>query len=268
MSVREITARDNREIVRLTIENHIATIRLDDPPSRNSLSRRMMAQLQETLDGIASDADIHVVIIRAEGPVFSSGHNLREVLDMTEDGTLNELFDQCSAMMQSIVNLPQPVIARVDGAVTAAGTQLVASCDLAYASQQSKFATSGINFGLFCTTPGVALGRNVLPKQAMEMLLSGDFIEARRAVEIGLVNAALPGSELDAHIQAMARNIASKSPVVVKMGKEAFYKQLRLPLDEAYDYTSGVMCENMETRDAKEGLTAFFEKRNPDWRGK
>ncbi len=267
MSARDVTNKDNRKIVELAVENHIATVTLNDPPSRNSLSREMMAQLQGTLDNIAADADIHVVIIRAEGPVFSSGHNLKEVLSMTEDGTLAELFDQCSRMMQSIVTLPQPVIARIDGAVTAAGTQLVASCDLAYASEQSKFATSGINFGFFCTTPGVALGRNVAPKHAMEMLLSGDFINANRAMEIGLINAALPAAELDSHILAMAKNIASKSPVVLKMGKAAFYKHLPMALDKAYDYTSGVMCANMATRDAQEGLTAFFEKRDPVWRG-
>ncbi len=267
MSSREVTSKDNRKIVGLVVDDHIATLTLDDPSSRNSLSREMMAQLQKALNDIAADADIHVVIIRAEGPVFSSGHNLREVQGMTGDGTLHELFAQCSILMQSVVNLPQPVIARIDGAVTAAGTQLVASCDLAYASDSSKFATSGINFGFFCTTPGVALGRNVAPKQAMEMLLSGDFIKADRAMEIGLVNAALPAAELDAHIQRMAENIASKSPVVVKMGKAAFYKHLPMPLDKAYDYASGVMCENMETRDAQEGLTAFFEKRDPVWRG-
>jgi len=267
MSAREVTTKDNRKITSLAVENHIATLTLNDPSSRNSLSREMMAQLQETLDDIAADKDIHVVILRAEGPVFSSGHNLREVLAMSDDGTLSDLFDQCSTLMQSVVTLPQPVIARIDGAVTAAGTQLVASCDLAYASEDSKFATSGINFGLFCTTPGVALGRNVQPKQAMEMLLSGDFIDAARATEIGLINAALPADALDSHILAMARTIASKSPVVIKMGKTAFYKQLPMSLEDAYKYTSGVMCENMETRDAKEGLTAFFEKRDPEWRG-
>lgn len=268
MSAREITARDNKDILHLTVDGPIATISLDDPSSRNSLSRAMMTRLQETLDRISGSPDIHVVIIEATGPIFSSGHNLKEVLGGQHDGTLEDLFAQCSAMMQSVVNLPQPVIARVDGAVTAAGTQLVASCDLAYASMDSKFATSGINFGLFCTTPGVALGRNVAAKQAMEMLLSGDFINAARAVEIGLINAALPADELDPHLQAMAANIASKSPVVVKMGKAAFYRQLQMPLDKAYDYTSAVMCENMATEDAQEGLTAFFDKRKPEWRGK
>ncbi|MEX1034870.1 MAG: enoyl-CoA hydratase [Sneathiella sp.] len=268
MSAREITTRDNKDILRLTVDGPIATISLDDPSSRNSLSRAMMTRLQETLDRIAGSPDIHVVIIEATGPIFSSGHNLKEVLGGQHDGTLEDLFAQCSAMMQSVVNLPQPVIARVDGAVTAAGTQLVASCDLAYASMDSKFATSGINFGLFCTTPGVALGRNVAAKQAMEMLLSGDFINAARAVEIGLINAALPADELGPHLQAMAANIASKSPVVVKMGKAAFYRQLQMPLDKAYDYTSAVMCENMATEDAQEGLTAFFDKRKPEWRGK
>jgi enoyl-CoA hydratase/carnithine racemase len=267
MSVQKTTQESPDEIIAVTVTDNVATLRLNDPSTRNALSRAMMTQLQAALDRITGDTSIHVVIIRAEGPVFSSGHNLREVLGMTEDGTLADLFAQCSALMQSIVNLPQPVIAVVDGAVTAAGTQLVASCDLAYASTASKFATSGVNFGFFCTTPGVALSRNVAPKQAMEMLLSGDFIDAARAVEIGLINAALPEGKLDGHVLAMAQNIASKSPVVVKMGKAAFYKQLRLPLDESYDFASGVMCENMQTRDAQEGLTAFFDKRDPEWRG-
>ena len=160
------------------------------------------------------------------------------------------------------------MIARVDGAVTAAGTQLVASCDLAYASYSSKFATSGVNFGLFCSTPMVALSRNVAPKQAMEMLVSGEFIDAARAVEIGLVNAALPQGELDAHLKKMAANIASKSPYVLKLGKAAFYKQLNMPLDEAYKFTSGVMQENIASEDGQEGMHAFKEKRTPVWRGK
>lgn len=258
---------ENCRIVEMTVADHVATLTLNDPASRNSLSREMMTQLQAALAAITAEKNIHVVVLRADGPVFSSGHNLREVLAMAEEETLDELFRQCSQMMQAIVHLPQPVIARIDGAVTAAGTQLVASCDLAYASSASTFATSGINFGLFCTTPGVALGRNVAPKQAMEMLLSGDFIDATRAVEIGLVNAALPAAELDAHIHAMAGNIAAKSPVVVTLGKAAFYKQLPLPLSDAYEVASKVMVENMGTRDAHEGLTAFFEKRAPEWRG-
>ncbi|TNE34273.1 MAG: enoyl-CoA hydratase [Alphaproteobacteria bacterium] len=244
----------------------IATLILDDAGSRNSLSRRMMMELQAALDNIAQNDKIHVVVIRAEGPVFSSGHNLKEVMAMAKDETLDELFTECSRLMQTVVSLPQPVIARVDGAVTAAGTQLVASCDLAYASTTSKFATSGVNFGFFCTTPGVALGRNVSLKQAMEMLLSGDFISAPRAVEIGLLNAALPIEALDDQVEVMAGNIAGKSFDVIRMGKQAFYRQMQLPLDEAYKYASGVMCENMRLEDAREGLTAFFEKRTPDWR--
>ena len=254
-------------IVDLTVEKNIACLTLNDPSSRNSLSREMMSRIDATLADIATDRDVHVVILRAEGPVFSSGHNLREVLAMAEDETLDALFEQCSAMMQRIVTLPQPVIARLDGAVTAAGTQLVASCDLAYASDTSKFATSGINFGLFCSTPGVALSRNVAPKHAMEMLLTGDFIDAARAAEIGLINAALPAHALESHIQSVARTIAAKSSAAIRLGKAGFYRQLPLPLDAAYRTASEVMVENMRTRDAREGLTAFFEKREPRWRG-
>ena len=268
MSGREITSKDNEDIIRLNVADHIATVTLNDPTSRNSLSRAMMGRIQEVLDEIAASRDIHVVIIEATGPVFSSGHNLKEVIAANEDDTIGELLTQCCTMMQGVVNLPQPVIARVDGAVTAAGTQLVASCDLAYASDSSKFATSGVNFGLFCSTPMVALSRNVAPKQAMEMLVSGDFIDAARAVEIGLVNAALPEGELDAHLKKMAATIASKSPYVLKLGKAAFYKQLNMPLDEAYKFTSGVMQENIASEDGQEGMHAFKEKRTPVWRGK
>ncbi|MCC3304791.1 enoyl-CoA hydratase [Sneathiella sp. HT1-7] len=268
MSSREITNKDNEDIIRFNVADHIATITLNDPTSRNSLSRKMMGRMQELLDEIAASTDIHVVIIEATGPVFSSGHNLKEVISAHEDETVGDLLKQCCTMMQGVVTLPQPVIARIDGAVTAAGTQLVASCDLAYASANSKFATSGVNFGLFCSTPMVALSRNVAPKQAMEMLVSGDFIDAGRAMEIGLINAALPEGELDDHLQAMAKNIASKSPLVLKLGKSAFYKQLNMPLEEAYKFTSGVMQENIASEDGQEGMTAFKEKRAPVWRGK
>jgi enoyl-CoA hydratase/carnithine racemase len=267
MSAREATEKDNRSLLEFHISDHIATICLNDPSSRNALSREMMSQLQEKFDGIATNADIHVVIIEATGPVFCSGHNLKEVIGIDRDEIMRALFQQCSTMMQSIVHLPQPVIAKINGVATAAGTQLVASCDLAFATTTSKFATPGVNLGLFCSTPMVALSRNVSPKHAMEMLLSGDFIDADQAERTGLINQAVPEAELEARVLEFARKIASKSPLTVRTGKTAFYQQLPLPLKEAYDFTSRVMSDNMQTRDAREGITAFLEKRDPEWRG-
>ena len=268
MSAKEKTGNNNGDIARVTIREKIATITLDDPASRNSLSRDMMRRIQKILDDIKVSKEVHAVIFEGKGPVFCSGHNLKEIQGEKRDDAMLALFEQCSTMMQSIVHLPQPVIAKVDGIATAAGTQLVASCDLAFASLESKFATPGVNFGLFCSTPAVALSRNASPKHAMEMLLSGQFIDAEHAARIGLINAALPLEELEIRVQEFAARIASKSPLTVRTGKTAFYQQLPLPLAEAYAYTSKVMSDNMKARDAREGIDAFFEKRDPDWQGK
>ncbi len=252
----------------LDIRDKIATLRLNDPASRNALSSEMMANIKDTLTELGTRDDIHVVIIEAAGPVFSSGHNLKEIMGDSRQEVMLALFNQCSEMMQTVVHLPKPVIGKVDGMATAAGCQLVASCDLAFASETSKFATPGVNLGLFCSTPMVALSRNVSPKHAMEMLLGGEFIDADHAARIGLINKAVPADQLDETVQAFATRIASKSSLTVKTGKTAFYQQLPLSLADAYAYTSKVMADNMQTHDAQEGITAFFEKRDPKWQGK
>lgn len=268
MSAREVTNKDDRNIVALAIENHIATITLDDPATRNSLSRDMMARLQKILDEIKTSKEVHVVIIEGKGPVFCSGHNLKEIAAEDREAAMLALFEQCSTLMQSIVHLPQPVIAKVDGVATAAGAQLVASCDLAFATESSQFATPGVNFGLFCSTPMVAISRNVSPKHAMEMLLSGEFIDAAQAARTGLINAAVPAAELTDRVMHFATRIAGKSPLTVRIGKTAFYQQLPMSLADAYAFTSRVMTDNMQTHDAREGIDAFMAKRDPEWQGK
>jgi enoyl-CoA hydratase/carnithine racemase len=213
------------------------------------------------------------VILRGAGDHFCAGHNLKEMTARRADadggsGYFNELFATCSKMMMSIVHLPQPVIAEVQGIATAAGCQLVATCDLAVAAEDARFATSGVNIGLFCSTPMVALSRNVSRKQAMEMLLLGDFVPADRAVEIGLVNRAVPRDQLSEATRAMARTIVGKAPVAIKIGKEAFYRQAEMGLAEAYAYTGAAMAENMMARDTKAGIDAFIAKAPmPEWTG-
>jgi enoyl-CoA hydratase/carnithine racemase len=200
--------------------------------------------------------------------VFSAGHDLKEIRRQPGRAAYAALFERCSALMQSIVRLPRPVIARVQGIATAAGCQLVASCDLAIAADSARFATPGVDIGLFCSTPMVALSRNVGRKPAMAMLLTGEPIDAGSAVAMGLVNQAVPAAGLDQAVAALAQKIKSKSPLTLKLGKEAFYRQLELPLDEAYAFASRVMTENMLARDAEEGIDAFLEKRPPVWCGR
>ena len=248
----------------------ILRLTLNDPASRNSLSEAMMAELQAALDAAALDRGVKVIVLAALGPVFSSGHNLKEITAHRGDqdkgaAYFAALFDRCAALMMSIVRHPRPVIAEVRGLASAAGCQLVASCDLAYAADSATFCTPGVNIGLFCSTPMVALSRNVAPKHAMEMLLSGDVITASEAQRMGLVNAAVPANMLAQTVADLARKIASKSMVTVKTGKETFYRQLDLPLDEAYALTARVMTENLLQRDAKEGIAAFIGKRPPQW---
>jgi len=244
----------------------IATLTLNRPEARNALSRDMMATLRAELDAVAADEAAKVVVIAASGPAFCAGHDLKEIRTLSAAEHL-ELFRQCSDLMTAVVRLPKPVIARVHGTATAAGCQLVASCDLAYAAEGARFATPGVNIGLFCSTPMVALSRNVGRKAAMEMLLSGRPITAAEAAAAGLVNAAVPADALDDTVAEMARTIAGKSPLTLAIGKEAFYRQAELPLDEAYAYASEVMARNMAARDAEEGIDAFLQKRPPRWTG-
>ena len=248
----------------------VAVLTLNRPQARNSLSEALIAALTESLANIASHKSIRVVVLAANGPAFSAGHDMKEMTARRTDADrgrayFKQLMDACAAMMQAIVHLPKPVIAAVQGPASAAGCQLVASCDIAIASSAAKFATPGVNIGLFCSTPMVALSRNVSRKAAMEMLLTGDLISAEEAQRIGLVNRVIaPGTERDEALK-LARQIASKSALTVKIGKEAFYRQLEMNLADAYRYTSEVMVENMLARDAEEGIGAFIEKRTPRW---
>jgi enoyl-CoA hydratase/carnithine racemase len=247
-----------------------AVLTLNRPQTRNSLSEAMLEALGDALTAIAHDASVRAVVLAANGPAFSAGHDLKELNGHRADDDrgrayFKHIMTTCSTMMQQIVTLPQPVIAAVQGIATAAGCQLVASCDLAIASQTAKFATPGVNIGLFCSTPMVALARNVSRKHAMEMLLTGEMISAEHAARIGLVNRVVaPGAEREEALK-IAKTITAKSALTVKIGKEAFYRQLEMPLAEAYRYASEVMVENMLARDAGEGIGAFIEKRVPRW---
>ncbi|MCS6780567.1 MAG: enoyl-CoA hydratase [Geminicoccaceae bacterium] len=248
-------------------EAGVSRLALNRPAARNALSLALMAELSAELDRIREDASVRVVVIEGRGPAFCAGHDLKELRGRNDRAFYEEVFARCSAMMQRIVRLPQPVIARVHGIATAAGCQLVASCDLAIAAETARFATPGVNIGLFCSTPMVALSRNLGRKQAMEMLLLGEAIDAATALRFGLVNRVVPEAALDAEVARIAQTIAAKSPLTLKIGKEAFYHQLEMPLDQAYDYAARVMTENMLARDAAEGIDAFLEKRAPVWCG-
>jgi enoyl-CoA hydratase/carnithine racemase len=248
----------------------IAVLTLNRPRTRNSLSEAMLAELGAALAAIRTDPTVRAVILGANGPVFSAGHDLKELTARRADADggrryTKELMDTCSALMQSILKLPQPVIAAVEGTATAAGCQLVATCDLAVASRSAKFSTPGVHIGLFCSTPMVALTRTVGRKHAMEMLLTGDIVSAEGALRIGLINHVVaPGEAREAALH-LARKIAAKSAGAVKFGKEAFYRQLEMGIADAYRYASEVMVENMMARDAEEGIAAFIEKRDPQW---
>ena len=251
----------------------VAILTLNRPQARNSLSEALLEALGDALTAIAHDDKVRVVVLAANGAAYSAGHDLKELNSRRSNADrgrayFTHIMRLCSTVMQQIVMLPQPVIAAVQATATAAGCQLVASCDLAVASRTAKFATPGVNIGLFCSTPMVALSRNVTRKAAMEMLLTGDMITAEDAAWIGLVNHVVaPGKERDLALK-LARKIASKSALTVKIGKEGFYRQLEMPLAQAYDYVSGVMVENMLARDAEEGISAFIEKRDPKWEGR
>jgi enoyl-CoA hydratase/carnithine racemase len=250
--------------------SEIAVLTLNRPEARNSLSEGLIAALSHALAAIADDRSARVVVLAANGPAFCAGHDLKELTahrSAADRGRehFRQVMDSCSAMMQAIVRLPKPVIAAVGGTATAAGCQLVASCDLAVASTAASFATPGVDIGLFCSTPMVALSRNVAPKHAMEMLLTGEAVSAEEARRIGLVNRVVPAGREREEAMALAREIASKSALTVKIGKEAFYRQLEMNLADAYAYAARTMVENMLARDAEEGIGAFIEKRSPQW---
>ncbi len=248
----------------------VAHLTMNAPERLNALSDEMLEALQTTLDRLADDPDIRVIILAGTGKAFCAGHDLRQMTAMRQasDGgaaAFKDLFERCARVMARIRSMPQPVIAQVHGIATAAGCQLVATCDLAVAAEDTRFGVNGVNIGLFCSTPMVALSRNIPRKQAFEMLTTGDFISANRAQDLGLVNRVVPQSELSATTQALATQIAAKLGVAVKIGKRAFYAQLEMPIDAAYDFTGQVMVENMLHSDTAEGIEAFLEKRNPNW---
>ncbi|SMO50391.1 Enoyl-CoA hydratase/carnithine racemase [Thalassovita litoralis] len=248
----------------------IAHLKLNAPQSLNALSDAMLEALQTEFDRLATDSTIRAVILSGEGKVFCAGHDLKEMTAgrQAEDGGkayFKDLFDRCARMMMSIQKLPQPVIAQVHGIATAAGCQMVASCDMAVAAEGTKFGVNGVNIGLFCSTPMVALSRNIPRKQAFEMLSTGAFIAAEKAETLGLINRVVPHDQLAAATQDLAETVANKLGAAVKIGKEAFYNQIQMPQDQAYAYTGDVMVENMLYRDTAEGIAAFLEKRPPNW---
>lgn len=261
----------NTEIlVKEKTTNGVLRLVMNDLKTRNALSENMMSALMTEIKEASIDSGIKVVVIASNGNVFCSGHDLKEIniaRDDEDHGSdyFEELFKKCSILMQAIVNCPKPIIAEIDGVATAAGCQLVASCDLAIASNESRFATPGVNIGLFCSTPMVALSRNIPKKNAMKMLLTGDMISAKKAKKIGLINTNVDKSYLQEEVAQLASNIASKSTMTVSTGKKAFYVQAEMNLSEAYAYTSNVMKENLMRSDAKEGIAAFLEKRDPNW---
>ncbi|MCE8518245.1 enoyl-CoA hydratase [Ruegeria pomeroyi] len=249
----------------------VAHLTMNAPERLNALSDEMLAALQAEFDALRDDAGIRAVILSGAGKAFCAGHDLKQMTAgrQAEDGGkayFKDLFDRCARMMMTIQSLPQPVIAQAHGIATAAGCQLVATCDMAVAAEGTRFGVNGVNIGLFCSTPMVALSRNIPRKQAFEMLTTGQFIEASRAADLGLVNRVVPAADLEAETRALADTVAGKLGAAVRIGKEAFYRQQLLPLDQAYAYTGEVMVENMLYRDTAEGIAAFIEKRDPDWR--
>lgn len=257
---------ESTSVVLRADHNGIATITLNRPAQFNALSNEVLAALTQTLQDISQDESVKVVVIKANGRAFCGGHDLKEMRADSSPEVIKDLFTRCGTMMQLIQAMPQPVIASVHAVATAAGCQLVAACDLAIASTNAKFAVSGINLGLFCSTPAVALSRAIGKKHALEMLLTGDFIDAATAERYGLVNKVVAPEELDQAVEAMAAKIAAKLPVAVKMGKELFYKQLNQPLAAAYEMANEAITCNFLDKDTLEGVDAFIEKRAPNWK--
>ncbi len=246
----------------------VATLTLNRPGQFNSLSTELLTELQDALDAIDHDVSVRVVVIEGAGKAFCAGHDLKQMRANHDKGYMQRLFAQCGKVMMTLMRMPQPVIARVHGIATAAGCQLVATCDLAVAADVARFAVSGINVGLFCATPSVALARNMGRKQAMEMLLTGDFIDAAEAQRRGLVNRVVPLDRLDAEVKQLTDSICGKSASAIAMGKQVFYEQLELGLDGAYQLAAETMACNMMGADAGEGIDAFMQKRKPEWKGR
>jgi enoyl-CoA hydratase/carnithine racemase len=257
----------NTELLR-TLDRGVATLTLNRPQQYNALSSSLTDALQNALDEIAQDPQVRVVVIAGSGKAFCAGHDLKEMRSLRQRALVHDAFTKCSQLMLTLTRLPQPVIARVHGLAFAAGCQLVAQCDLAIAATTAQFATSGVKYGLFCSTPGVALVRNVSRKQAMEMLLTGEPIDAATALQRGLVNRVVEAHQLDSEIRGLAEAIIEKTTVAIAAGKRTFYEQIEAPLEKAYTLASRAMACNMMTDDAIEGIDAFSEKRKPRWTGK
>ncbi|MFD4836625.1 enoyl-CoA hydratase [Achromobacter sp. NPDC058515] len=247
-------------------EGGVVTLRMNRPSQFNALSEALLGALQAEIDALARDPGVRCVVLQSEGRAFCAGHDLREMRSQPELDYYRELFRKCGNVMQGLQALPVPVIAKVHGIATAAGCQLVASCDLAVAADTARFAVSGINVGLFCATPAVALSRNVSAKRAFEMLMTARFIDAAQAADWGLINDAVPEAELDARVRGLVDEIVAKSPTAVRYGKRMFYKQRQMALADAYDYAGDVMARNMMEADACEGIDAFLQKRPARWR--
>jgi enoyl-CoA hydratase/carnithine racemase len=262
-----MTGEDEPYVVR-TDRGGMVTLTLNRAKQFNALSQAMIGALQLHLDAVSTDAAVRVVVIAGAGKAFCAGHDLKEMRANHDKAFMQDLFRRCGKMMMTLTQMPQPVIARVHGIATAAGCQLVSMCDLAVAVDTARFATSGINVGLFCATPGVGLSRNLGRKQALEMLLTGDFIDAQTALQQGLVNRVVASDALDVEVEQLARSIIAKSSVAIGMGKQMFYKQLEMGLEAAYQYASEVMACNMMTADAGEGIDAFIGKRAAVWTGR
>ena len=261
----KMTEKSNH-LVALEKEEEVSLISLNDEGSFNSLSKNLLKELFEALKEAEEDGSTKVIVLKGVGRGFSAGHNLKEVQENENDSFYRELLDCCKEVMIFLPNLNKPVIAEVHGVATAAGCQLVAACDLAYADTNTRFATPGVNIGLFCHTPLVPVSRTIAKKHSMEMLLLGDLIDATEAKRFGLINDAFEPQELHEKVMEVARAICSKSPYVIKMGKETFYKQLDMDLEEAYEYATERMIKNLKAEDAKEGIDAFLNKRDPEWK--
>jgi enoyl-CoA hydratase/carnithine racemase len=258
----------DQEILLSKVKKGICTLTLNRPERRNALSIELIKSLQTAFDDIANDKSIKVIILAGNGPIFSSGHDLKEIRQDSDYRLLHTLFTSCSKMMLSMKNQPQPIIAQVHGTAMAAGCQLVSNCDLAYATTDTTFALPGSSIGLFCSSPAVAVGRIATAKHTMEMLLMGEPIGAEDAFRFGLVNKIVQPDELDGIVMACAKKIASRSTMTISIGKSAFYKQLDMDLEQAYAFTSDIMAKNMQEYDAHEGIDSFLEKREPKWQGR
>ena len=259
------TAANSNEVVLREDKGGAVYLTLNRPDKLNTLSEAVLEALQQQLDDIRQDPSVRCVVISGQGRGFCAGHDLQQMRDNPEQEYYEALFERCGTMMQSIVSLPVPVIAKVDGIAAAAGCQLVASCDLAIASSSSRFAVSGINVGLFCSTPAVALSRSISAKRAFDMLVTGDIIDAQTAVEWGLISQVVEAGELDAAVESKVATILSKSPTAVRYGKSMFHPQRQMTLADAYSFAGKVMAENMMSADAGEGIDAFLQKRKPVW---